>query len=233
MKSTYKKVDNNEKNSELSNSEFKKSLGTYAYNSMMNYFLTIFFIFGLMLFLLLLIILSREVLSDANFERHILETKSLLDELEREERGTESRFDSFNSNISEYQKNSIFKRIIIDDLSLSSHSSSNISFITFKTSNYSFEILEDLLIVSNIELERFDYILYSGSIYPSSAYVLGIYSKGLILDIQRNENQEIEEIIVLGEKVLNNDELIENLNHNDFFEVISQNQVRGIISLIY
>ena len=234
MKSTYKKVDSNKNNSELSNSEFKKSLGTYAYSSMMNYFLTIFFIFGLMLFLLLLIIISREVLSDANFERHILETKSLLDELERVERGPDNRFERFSSNISEYQKNSIFKRIIIDDLSLSSSQNSNISFITFKTSNYTFEIIEDLLLVSDIELERFDYILYSGSIHPSSYQVLNIYSKGLILDIQRNEDQEIEEIIVLRE-IMNPqyNELINQMNHNDFFEVISQNQVRGIISLIY
>ncbi|MCH8519736.1 MAG: hypothetical protein LAT82_03190 [Nanoarchaeota archaeon] len=215
-------------------SNTKKTLGTYAYNSMMNYFLTIFFIFGLMLFLLLLIILSREVLSDANFERHVMQTKSLLQELERVERGRENRFDLFNSNINEYQKNSVFKRIIIDDLALSSSQATNISYITFKTRDYSFDLLDDLLVVSNVELELYDYVLYSGSMYSSSQNTLDIYSKGLIIEIIKNDNGIIEELIILRDiSSVEDDVNFENLNHNDFFEIISKEQVRGIISLIY
>ena len=222
----------NKKQEITESQEEQVSLGSYIYNSMMNYFLTIFFIFGLMLFLLLLIILSREVLADASFERHLIETKSLLEELERVERGRENRFDLFETDISLYQKNSVFKRIEIDDLALISTPNSNTSFITLKMQNYNFELFDDLLLVSNIEPQTYDYISYSSNQRDFTSD--SPYMKGLILQITYEEDSSVKEIIVLKDlsEFESNIQYLD-LTHNDFFEVISKQQIRGIISLIY
>ncbi|MFT4244647.1 MAG: hypothetical protein ACMXYB_04320 [Candidatus Woesearchaeota archaeon] len=222
------------KKQEITNSKkIKVSWGSYLYNSMLNYFLTIFFIFGLMLFLLLLIILSREVLADASIERHLIETKSLLEELDKVERGRENRFDSFNSNISQYEQNSIFNRVFIDDLSLLSPENSNISFVSMRFQDNEFELIENRLIVTDIDFRVEDYILYISNFQePESDF---LYSKGLILEIikDKQDTSIIEEIVVLKDvREFESQIQITEMNHNDFFEVILPNQIIGVVGLV-
>ena len=115
--------------------ELKQTLGNdsiFEYKSVLNYFLTIFFIFLLMIILLLIVALSREVLADKGVEQHLLDTRSLLQELEEVEQN-QNQFVNISRNISDYKKDSILTRLDLGDIDHSTRNRANNTFVSFKT----------------------------------------------------------------------------------------------------
>lgn len=148
----------------------------FEYSRMINYFLTIFFIFLLMISILLFINLSRAVLSDADVERHLTQTKSLLQELEEVENTQSRSYINMSTNFSHYSRNSPLTRLNIDDVSLYQSEVSGVAYLTLKSLNYSYETIHSSIIVTNIDPLLYDMIIFKD---PSSTL-----ERGLIIGIR-------------------------------------------------
>lgn len=104
----------------------------FAYERMFNYFLTVFFVFFLMIFLLLIVGLSREVLADKEIEQHVLKTRNLFNELEAVEENSKS-YDNLSLNMSDYIPNSVIERLNLLDFSEFSSERTNVSYLTLRS----------------------------------------------------------------------------------------------------
>ena len=174
--------------------------GIFEYNKILNYFMTVFFIFVLMIFFLLIITLSRIVLSDSTFERHVIETRSLIEELERFERSRPDLYENVSLDMDDHIRNSILYRLELDDVALISSQSSDISFITLRTSKYEFESVGNFIIITNLEPQVNDQVLIStsqGSIQHAVIIDDSPPSRigGIAVLINNEEFEEIDNII--------------------------------------
>lgn len=155
----------------------------FEYKRVISYFMTIFFTFFLMLILLLVIALSREVLSDRDFEEYVLQTKSLINELEEVEENKFSAYENYSLNVSNYESKTIFNRLDVDDYSKVGSKNNNFSFLTLKI-NYEIELYKnESLVILDIKPELGDDILVIVDQEPSKAKLIDILEDGTLIVI--------------------------------------------------
>lgn len=209
----------------------------FEYRRMINYFMTVFFIFLLMVSILLFINLSRTVLSDSNIEKHLSDTKSLLEELEEVEKSGSNKFANFSSNFSDYPQKNLINRLDIEDISLFDTNKSEVAYLTLKSSEYRYKTIDSSIIIINIEPELYDMIIFRDE--------TSNFQRGLIIDLYDesegrtplNENDELggDMYIILKDTAFNvvNTELNQSLenpdqNINDKIMTISRNDIEGV-----
>ncbi|MFP4402235.1 MAG: hypothetical protein ACLFPL_03295 [Candidatus Nanoarchaeia archaeon] len=199
------------------NSQKKIFESIFEYRTMIHYLLTVSFIFILMLSIVFLISLSRYALSDADVENHVLNTKSLLEELNQVEQSQQARLSSIYANVSlnysSYETTSPLSRLSIDDTSLLASSSTHTSYITFRFKNNSFEEWNDVIIVNSIEPIQNEEIVYQSSTSSN-------YHRGIIID-ERNNNDGFSEYVVLSS--------ITDENGNNILERVQKEKIKGVI----
>lgn len=156
----------------------------FEYRRMLNYFMTVFFIFLLMISILLFINLSRAVLSDSNIERHLTDTKSLLEELEEVEKSGANRFDNFSTNFSDYPQKALINRIEIDDISLYDTNKSEVAYLTLKSSNYTYNAIDSSIIITNVEPILYDVIIFKDN--------MSNFQRGLIVELYEEEKENLQ-----------------------------------------
>ena len=156
----------------------------FQYERVISYFLTIFFTFFIMMILLLVIALSREVLSDRDFEQYVLQTKSLLNELEEVEEDRFSAYEDFSLNVSNYELKTIFTRLNVDDYSKISPPDRNFSFLTLRINYEVREFNNESLVILGMRPEIGDDILVVISQEESKAKLIDILEDGTLIVIQ-------------------------------------------------
>ncbi len=156
----------------------------FQYERVISYFLTIFFTFFIMMILLLVIALSREVLSDRDFEQYVLQTKSLLNELEEVEEDRFSAYENFSLNVSNYELKTIFTRLNVDDYSKISPPDRNFSFLTLRINYEVREFNNESLVILGMRPEIGDDILVVISQEESKAKLIDILEDGTLIVIQ-------------------------------------------------
>lgn len=156
----------------------------FQYKRVISYFMTIFFTFFLMMILLLVIALSREVLSDGDFEQYVLQTKSLLNELEAVEENKFSAYENYSLNVSNYDSKTIFTRLNVDDYSKTSPSNRNFSFLTLRVNYGVREFNNESLVILGMKPEIGDDILVVISQEESRAKLIDILEDGTLIVIQ-------------------------------------------------
>lgn len=169
-------------------SEKKKQISVlesvFEYKSMIHYILTVLFIFALMLSIIFLISVSRYTLSDADVENHVLNTKSLIEELDQVEKSQEqslaSRFENISLNYSTYSPVSPLLRLNINDSSLTSSNTSQISYLTLRFKDYFFQIWNDKILLKNILPRVDEEIVYKSNITSQN-------HKGIIISANGDE----------------------------------------------
>lgn len=134
-----------------------------------------------MISILLFINLSRTVLSDSNIERHLTDTKSLLEELEEVENSRTNRFGDFSTNFSDYPQKSLINRIEIDDISLSDSSKNSIAYLTLKSSKYAYKTIDSSIIITNVDPLLYDMIIFEDE--------NSNFQRGLIIELYEEEKE--------------------------------------------
>ena len=185
----------------------------FNYERSINYFLTIFFVFVLMIFLLLIIGLSREVLSDNDVEKHVLKTKNLIDELEKVEEDSLS-YENISLNISDYYSYQLVNRL---DVLTSNTDTNEVPLNSILYFNHLIKVFNDsIIVIADLNPIIGDYVLVE---------IENELIKGVVIDIEETGNL----ILVSNDYNSNSLSRVNTLDNKKNILKVDLVQYRGVI----
>lgn len=172
----------------------------------LNYALSIGFTMLVFLFLVLLVLISRVVLSDFSpISEHVMNTKNLLENIEEVEKVTQNNYSLESYELERLNKENSYFNVKVLDIHHRNLNDKSVLTVFFKYPIYNFNNRYYFQIENISEMKIDDLVIYENN---KTGRVINIYeNKIIIIDIDEKKIKEIDKNTILGKvfMILEND----------------------------